>query len=293
MTNDPSFPALPPELPSKLPSELPSELVDELCSADLDGELVAACADHGIELAEARAVVDADSARRAALAAASSRVGELTPADQLDELERRRVSRVAVARATRQGSARDRRAVTVFGLAGAAAVLLVAVVVIALAHTSGDSSSKSAGTSPAAIAPVAGHGRGANTPPDLGAISNGRDLALHLGLTGRPNSHSLSANAADSAGQGLARTTGKPPSAPGAESSATTPVAQSTPAHSTLGRCLGSLPLATSATDVRVVATVRLNGAPVTVARGALGNTVVLWAFHPANCSVAVFYTGT
>jgi hypothetical protein len=286
MTNDASLP------PPELPDELANELIDELCSADLDGELEAACADHGLTLAAGRAVVDARASRRAALAAASAQVGELTPADQLDELERRRISWTAVSRATHRRSGRDRRAATVFGIAGAAAVLVLAVVVVALANSGSDSSSKSAATSGAAISPLTGKAGNAAAPPELGVISNGRDLAKRLGLTGQSNSYNLfSGNAADATtheaedGQATAL-------APSGQTSSSAPVALTVPADSAVGRCLNALPLAKGATAVRVVATARVNGRPVTVARGALGHSVVLWAFNPATCAIALFYTG-
>ncbi|HEY3831351.1 MAG TPA: hypothetical protein VGO03_03605 [Acidimicrobiia bacterium] len=300
MTNEPSLPTpeRPDGSPAALPSELPNELIDELCSADLDGALAAACVDHGITLADGRAAVDAHASRRAALAAASTQVSQLGPADHLDEVERKRLSRAAVSRATHRRSGRDRRAATVFAIAGAAAVLMLAVVVVALAHTSGDSSSKSAASGHAVISPVAGKGSGTATTPELGVVSNGRDLARRLGLTGQSNSSGLfNGNVAD-ATNGRA---GSQPQqhgqsysvAPGTSSPSSAPVALWAPTDPAVKHCLGSLPLAKGATGVRVVATARVNGEPVTVARGTLGKTVVLWAFHPATCTIAVFYTGT
>ncbi len=271
MTNDAPTPHLDPEL------------IDELCSADLDGELDAACADHGIGVADARVAIEAHSARRGELAGAGARVAALTADDELDELERRRMSRAATSRATRRASVRDRRARVLTAVASIAATAAAVTAVVVLTRGGGNSSSKSAGT-------TAPHATAAATTPatvDVGTITDGRDLARRLHVTAAPQPSALGHSASgtpQSQSRGysdLAASTTGPSTRAGAAGAAA-------PA-----RCLPGLPLAAGATGVRIVAAARYQGEALNVARGTLGTTVVLWAFRPADCSVAVFYTGS
>jgi hypothetical protein len=113
---------------------LPPELLDELLSADLDGELAPAAADHGLHEHEARARIEATAgadARRAALASARRAIATEGIAVLDDVTRRRLLQQVRAAPAPeRTGDTRPiplaprRRLRTALG--AAAAVLVVA-----------------------------------------------------------------------------------------------------------------------------------------------------------------------
>lgn len=100
------------------------ELLDELISAEIDGELDAACRDLGIPPEEAARLVAAAAARRDELARARTLLGAPPPLDDLLAARLRVGARRATAPARRAAGERRRR-LRSLRLAGAAAAVLV------------------------------------------------------------------------------------------------------------------------------------------------------------------------
>jgi hypothetical protein len=271
---------------------LTPELIDELCSADIDGELDAACAELGINVDDARAAIAASSARRDALTRAGVAVGETLPGDELDELERRRIVRFASGRAP-HANVRDRRRAVLLG--AAAVIAAVAIVAVVVSQFSGNDSSNKASSAKASATTVA-----PPTTVNLGVVQNGPDLARKFeafaaghasGSAGASNGSPAadSTRAASKQTGGQFSTESNAPHASGGGAAA----GVGSPATGVPTRCLTTLPAASDATGVEIVATARLHGEWVAVARGLLRGRPALWAFRPADCSVVAFYNGT
>jgi len=256
------------------PGALTPELIDELCSADIDGELDAACADLGIPVDDARAAIATNATRRGALARASSAVGAPLDGDSLDELERRRIARLASGRAFRS-KVQDRRRLVFLGAAAVVAAIAI-VAVIATRNNGGDKH----------VAVRGGAGPSTQTTLDIGIVKTGHEIESKL-----------TAPTSDAALGG--------PGNPTSESSATAPHtgksvstgATSTPAPGATAsrsatRCLASLPGAADASGLQVVATAQLRNRSVVVARGTLRGKHAIWAFVPAKCTPVLFYDG-
>ncbi len=266
---------------------LSPELLDELCSADLDGELDAACEDLGVPIADARDALAAYGPRRRQLDGARAAVGTTDDTDALDELDRRRIVGATVARFARPRSATRLRPVLAV-VAAAAAVALVAIAATSLRrHDSAKSTA--AGPSAAATATTT-----TVAPRDLGDVADGRDIAQRLGIAHAP----APAPATTNAEQSYSVTTtasGQPSTQRSVDGKKPSPLSDrfNLTEAANPQRCLADLPEASGSTGLRIVATARWHGETITIARGALNGAVVLWGFRPSNCTIAVFYTGS
>jgi len=137
---------------NSLPPPPPPDLVDELLSADLDGELGAACHDLGLTVEEAGRVLAGTAARRAELARARGILAEPPVLDDLLAARLRTAARRAATPA-RDAGARRRRLRTMQLIGSAAAVLVVCVGVLAVVR-GGDSGSGNVASAPSRTATV-------------------------------------------------------------------------------------------------------------------------------------------
>jgi len=137
---------------NSLPPPPPPDLVDELLSADLDGELGAACHDLGLTVEEAGRVLAGTAARRAELARAR---GLLAEPPVLDDLLAARLRSAAHRAGTpaREAGTRRRRLRTMQLIGSAAAVLAVCVGVLSVVRA-GDSGSNDLASARARTATV-------------------------------------------------------------------------------------------------------------------------------------------
>jgi len=194
---------------------LPPGTLDELLSADIDGELERAAADHGLPLDAARAAIGAPeaTARRAALVRARDLVAPAVPLEPADAdrlvagaLEpARRENELAAARRKRTRVDAARR------VAIAAASIVVVFGGIAVLARGTSSSSKSSGAKASSASPTTNESAASRAlSPALGDVST-RDALRNKVLPrlppteSRPHPSAVSApKAGDSTGQGLA-----------------------------------------------------------------------------------------